>query len=113
MAGMFDQRDIGTLETMFSINRNTNYFDKQYFSHDMQSMRDFLMETNACDNRAKLLEDWVSRKEIEIKSRVVVPPSQFRKSDAELFAKIDEKLKAAREKIVAKFLSQDQFGNKI
>lgn len=79
----------------------------------MQSMKEFLHSTNACDNRAKLLEDWVSRKEIEIKSRVVLPPSHLKKPDAEIFERIDSKLKAAREKIVAKMLDTDEFGNKL
>jgi hypothetical protein len=81
MAGMFDQRDIDTLETMFSINRNKDYFDKQYFSTDMQSMKDFLLSTNSFDSRATLLENWVARKELEIKSRVVLPPAAYRKTD--------------------------------
>ena len=112
MAGMFDEKDISALETMFSINRNKDYFDKQYFKSDMQSMREFLMSTNSCDNRAKLLEEWVSRKELEIKSRVVLPPNSMKKPDSEIFAQVDKKLKVAREKIVAKMLDTDEFGNK-
>lgn len=112
MSGMYDQKDIKTLETMFSINRNKDSFDKQFYQTDMQSMKEFLMSTNSCDNRAKLLEDWVSRKEIEIKSRVVLPPNSMKKSDSEIFAQVDKKLKVAREKIVAKMLDTDEFGNK-
>jgi hypothetical protein len=78
MAGMFEQRDLETLEAMFSINRGRDYFDKQYFSQDMQSLRDFLQATNTYDERVKLLEEWVSRKEIEIKSRVVLPLTEFK-----------------------------------
>lgn len=96
---------------MFSINRNKNHFDKQYYETDMQSMKQFLLESNGCDNRAKLLEDWVSRKEIEIKSRIVLPPKSFQKPDSAIFAKIDQKLKLARESIVAKFLDTDEYGN--
>ena len=79
----------------------------------MQSMKEFLHETNSCDNRAKLLEDWVSRKELEIKARMVTPPNAFKKSDSAMFAKVDKKLKAAREMIVAKMLETDEFGNDI
>ena len=113
MSGMFDQKDMETLETMFSINRNKDFFDKQYYKSDMQSMKEFLHQTNSCDNRAKLLEDWVSRKELEIKARIVLPPNSFKKSDSAIFEKVDHKLKAAREKIVAKMLETDEFGNKI
>lgn len=112
MSGMFDQKDMETLETMFSINRNKDSFDKQYFNTDMQSMKEFLHETNSCDNRAKLLEDWVSRKELEIKARVVLPPNSLKRPDSAIFEKVDEKLKAAREKVVAKMLESDEFGNK-
>ena len=42
MSGMFDQKDMDTLETMFSINRNKDFFDKQYYKSDMQSMKEFL-----------------------------------------------------------------------
>jgi hypothetical protein len=112
MAGMFDQRDTETLYTMFSINRNKDSFDKQYFSTDMQSMKDFLVSTNSHDNRAALLESWVSRKELEIKARVVLPTAAFKKSDDQLHNQIDQKLKSAREKIVAKFLDNDEFGKK-
>ena len=31
MSGMFDQKDMDTFESMFSINRNKDSFDKQYF----------------------------------------------------------------------------------
>ena len=81
-ASMFDQRDVETLEAMFSINRGKNYFDKQFFDTDMQSMKQFLNESNYYDARFKLLEEWVSRKEVEIKSIVNLPPAAFKKPDS-------------------------------
>jgi hypothetical protein len=75
-------------------------------------MRDFIKAANPYDDRQKLLEEWVVRKEQEIKSRVNLPPKAFQKSDEELFAYNDGKLKKAREQLVSKFLMTDEFGNK-
>ena len=93
-----------TLTQMFSINRNKNSFDREYYDIDMQSMASFIESTGPYDDRIKLLEEWCVRKEEEVKSRVVLPPKAFKKQDSELFAQIDGNLKVAREKIVSKFL---------
>ena len=77
MSGMFDESDIKTLEEMFSITRNKDSFDKQFYDRDMQSMRDFISEANSFDSRIPMLEEWLVRKEDEIKSRVVMPPKHL------------------------------------
>ena len=41
-SGKFDEQDIDTLNKMFSINRNKDYFDRQYFDNDMKSMNEFI-----------------------------------------------------------------------
>ena len=70
----------------------------------MQSMGSFIESSSLYDDRIKLLEEWCVRKEEEIKSRVVLPPKSMKKEDAAIFEEVDAKLKAAREKIVSKFL---------
>lgn len=101
---MLDAQDIETLNQMFSINRNKNSFDREYYDIDMESMESFIESTKSYDDRIKLLEEWCVRKEEEIKSRVVLPPKSMKKQDSEIFEQIDAKLKIAREKIVSKFL---------
>lgn len=112
MAGIFEEKDLDSLKAMFSIQRNKDYFDRQFYDTDMQSMERFIEEANPYDSRISLLEEWVVRKEEEIKSRLVTPPKSMRKSDQDLNAQIDGKLKKARESIVAKMLETDEFGNK-
>lgn len=65
----------------------------------------------AYDDRFKLLEEWCARKEEEIKSRVVLPSKTLKRQDAEIFEDVDVKLKAAREKIVSKFLETNTNSN--
>jgi len=86
MAGKFEDKDSDSLKKMFSIQRNRDYFDRQFYDTDMQSMEQFIAEANVYDSRISLLEEWVVRKEEEIKSRLVTPPPSMRKSDQELNA---------------------------
>lgn len=86
---------------MFSIQRNKDAFDRQFYRTDMQSMKEFLEESNNYDDRIALLEEWIIRKEEEYKSRVVLPMPQFKKSDSDLNKIIDKDLKEARERLVA------------
>lgn len=62
---------------MLSVKRNKDYFDKQFFDTDMQSLDNFVEAANQYDDRIKLLERWIVRKEDEIKSRVVRPPKSL------------------------------------
>lgn len=84
-SGMLDSKDLETLKQMFSINRNKNSFDREYFDIDMQSMETFINNTGPYDDRIKMLEEWCVRKEEEIKSRVVLPPKSMKKQDIEIF----------------------------
>ena len=76
-AGAFSEQEVDTLQKMFSILRNQDYFDRQFYEQDMQSMRDFIKKINTYDNRSELLKEWFVRKEEEIKSRVVIPPKSL------------------------------------
>lgn len=81
MSGMFDEQEIDTIKAMFSIKRNQDSFDRHYYDIDMQSMQNFIKEANTYDDRVKLLEEWLVRKEEEIKSRIVLAPKSLQKSD--------------------------------
>lgn len=80
-SGMFDQQEIDTIKAMFSIQRNRDAFDRHYYDIDMKSMQEFIAQANTYDDRVKMLEEWLVRKETEIKSRVVLAPESMRKSD--------------------------------
>jgi len=42
MAGMFEDQDVDALKAMFSVQRNRDYFDRQFYDTDMQSMEQFM-----------------------------------------------------------------------
>jgi hypothetical protein len=52
----------------------------------MKSMKQFIAEINTYDKRIDYLEEWVSRKEEEIKSRIVLPSPSLQKPDSEIHA---------------------------
>lgn len=81
MSGMFDEGEIETIKAMFSIKRNQDAFDRHYYDIDMKSMQEFIAQANTYDDRVKLLEEWLVRKEEEIKTRVVLAPESMQKSD--------------------------------
>jgi hypothetical protein len=113
IAGMIDDNEFETVKKMVSIQRNLDLFDREYYENDMKSMKEYFNSVNAYDNRINLIEQWIMRKEDEFKSRVNRPPAHLKKIDSELFAKIDAPIRRAREKLVSRLLSVDEFGSKI
>lgn len=112
-SGMFDEKDVQALKQMFSIKRNKDSFDKEFYDNDMDSMTHFIGQSNFYDDRIALLEEWLIRKEDEIKQRVVTPPKHMKRPDHELHEQIDKHLKQARESLVSKFLARDESGNTV
>jgi len=112
-AGQLTEADFENIKKMFSVKRNKDYFDKQFYDNDMASMRHFFEAANSYDERLALVERWLVRKEDEINSRVVLPNAAIKKPDHVLQAEIDAPLKAAREKLAAKLLTADEYGNAI
>jgi hypothetical protein len=55
-AGMFNDKDFENLKKMFSVERNKDSFDKEFYDNDIQSLKDFMQEANSYDNRIKYLE---------------------------------------------------------
>ena len=89
MSGMLDTSDVSTIKQMFSIKRNQDAFDKEFYDNDMASMNQFIQEANVYDDRIQLLEEWLIRKEDEIKSRVQVPAKHMKMPDHQLHEVID------------------------
>jgi hypothetical protein len=85
MTGQLDSGEIDAMKTMLTIGRNKNFFDKQYFPLDMESLHEFIDTANSYDDRQKLIEEWLLRKEQEWKSRVMLPSKGLQKSDAKLY----------------------------
>ena len=112
-AGELTDKDFENFKAMISVKRNKDYFDRQFYDNDMKSFRSFFEAVNKYDDRLHLLERWLVRKEDEIKSRVVRPPANLRKSDQELAAEVDAPLKRARERLASRLLIADEFGNAI
>jgi hypothetical protein len=103
-SGMFDDKDLESVTKMLSIKRNKDTFDKQFYDNDMKSLKDFMMDANYYDQRIKMLELWIARKEEEFHNRVVMPPQNMKKTDKELHQIIDKDWKDARESLVGKLL---------
>lgn len=95
---------------MISLGRGVDNFDKVFFDLDMKSFEEFFAEANTFDQRQRLLENWICRKEEEYRRRVTLPVKALNKSDNELYAKYDSPMKNAREKLLSKMLVQDEFG---
>lgn len=66
---------------MLSIKRNQTSFDKYFFKMDMDSLKEFISDSNSYDERIKMVEQWIDRKETEFLSRVVLPNKNLNKSD--------------------------------
>jgi len=111
LGSMLENKEFETIRNMLNAGRGLEKFDKIYHALDLDSLQEFFDEANNFDNRVTLLENWICRKEEEIKTRVNLPTPDLQKSDATLYAKIDKKLKKARESIASKMLTTDQFGN--
>lgn len=77
---------------------------------DKASFRQFFNEANTFDQRITLLENWMCRKDYEVRNRVTLPNSTIAKSDQELYEQYDAPKRKAREALVGKMLTQDEFG---
>ena len=73
LSGMFNDKDYEYVKKYLSITRNKDTFDKAFYEIDMKSLKEFMNDSNYYDNRIKLLELWITRKEKEFKERVVLP----------------------------------------
>ncbi len=76
-AGQLNQKDLDHIKAMLSVKRNRDYFDRQFYDNDMQSLTAFAEAANLYDDRLQKLERWIVRKEDEFQSRVVRPPKDL------------------------------------
>ncbi|CDW84758.1 UNKNOWN [Stylonychia lemnae] len=112
-SGQFNDTDHEGIVKMYSLKRNRDVFDRSYYEMDLKSLKEFMNAANPYDDRIKLVEQWLQRKEVEFEERQALAPQSLRKSDFELHAEYDRSLKAARERLVSKLLVADEYGNKI
>lgn len=92
-AAVFDQRDKQYIEEMVFFDRGLDAFDNAFLEMDRASFSEFFDEANSFDQRTTLLENWLCRKDEEVRNRVTLPTSQLAKSDRALFNKYDAPLK--------------------
>ena len=111
LGAVLNESDYEAMKKMVGMGRGLDKFDKTFYDLDVESLREFFDEANNYDSRVTLLENWICRKDEEIKNRVNLPTPDLKKSDGTLFAQYDKNLKKARESIVSKMLTKDQFGN--
>ncbi len=103
-AGMFNQHEKQYLEDITFFDRGLDYFDNAFLDIDKKSFSEFFDTANSYDNRMTLLENWLCRKDEEIKKRVNLPTVNNAKSDYEINSRIDAPMKKAREAIVGRML---------
>ena len=79
--GVFSEKEYQSIKDMLSIDRNWKAFDKEFYAQDMASLEHFFNEANNYDDRMKLLENWICRKELEYKNRVNLPTAELKDTD--------------------------------
>ena len=72
------------IKEMFEIGRGEDHFDQQFIKQDFESLDHFLNQTHNFDDRIELLENWISRKETEVQTRVNLPTHELRKPDHQI-----------------------------
>ena len=109
-AAQFDHNEKKYLTDIVFFDRGFDAFDNAFLDMDRESFSNFFDEANNFDSRTTLLENWLCRKDQEVRMRVSLPPPQMQLSDQALNAKVDAPLKKARESLVGQMLTQDEFG---
>lgn len=107
----FSDSEYESVREMVSVDRNWRAFDKEFYSLDMESLDQFFQQVNTFDDRMRLLENWICRKEQEYRTRVNLPTPELQRPDGEIHAQIDAPLKKARESMLGKMLTEDAYGN--
>ena len=72
-AAMFDESEKQYIEDMVFFDRGLDAFENAFLDMDRASFSQFFDESNCYDNRVTLLENWISRKNEEIRQRVTLP----------------------------------------
>jgi len=109
-ASQFNDTEQKQIEELVFFDRGLDAFDNEFLDIDRASFANFFNEANCYDSRVNLLENWLCRKDEEVRKRVVLPLPQMAKPDHELHAYMDAPLKRARENLVGQMLTTDEFG---
>ena len=113
LGSVMDKSDLDAISQMLGVGRGFDNFDKEFQPLDSASLTEFFNESNSYDDRVTLLENWICRKEEEIRTRVNLPTAEMKKSDGEAHTILDKRPKTAREALVGKMLTKDEFGNSV
>ena len=82
MAGKFDDSDVNYIKDMVSVKRvNKDHFEDELLDLDMKSLDNFLKEIDSHEDRINLLENWITRKEVEFANKVNMPSPDMKYSD--------------------------------
>lgn len=81
VSSMIPSRDKQYIEDMVFCDRGLDAFENAFLDSDKASFSAFFDEANHFDNRIELLENWMLRKDEEVKNRVNLPLAEFDKSD--------------------------------
>lgn len=76
--------------------RGLDAFDNAFIDMDKASFGDFFDTANNYDTRMTLLENWLCRKDEEVRQRVNLPTSAMAKSDTVLNKQLEKPLRRAR-----------------
>ena len=95
-AGQFSDREKQQIEDIVFFDRGLDAFDNAFIEMDRASFGDFFDTANSYDTRMTLLENWLCRKEEEVRQRVNLPTAAMAKSDTVLNKKLERTLRRAR-----------------
>jgi hypothetical protein len=87
---------------MFAVGRNEHLWDKKWSQVDKTSLSEFLEDVNLHDDRISLLEQWVTRKNIEMDKRFKLPTEFDLLSDKTIYSRMEEKFEDGREKLMVR-----------
>jgi len=76
-SSVFNEREFKGIKEMVSVDRNWKAFDKEFYKTDMESMEHFFNMANGFDDRMRLIENWICRKETEYQTRVNLPTADL------------------------------------
>jgi hypothetical protein len=99
-AGQFNKKEQKALYDIFNIGRDTDSYSRGFRPSDDASLKEFLGTLNSFDDRIKIMEMWLARKELEFNQRVNLATPELAQSDQTLFQYQERRFKPARERLL-------------
>ena len=111
ISGYFNEEDKVKIKNFLRIKRGKSKFDKIWLELDEKSVHDFIEEANSYEDRIKLMEKWIKRKEKEFENRIHLPPDNLKLSDKKINLLIEKKDKVYRKTVLLKIFNVDNLNN--